>query len=268
MQHGARPVMLGIAVGLLLGDGADGANAAQLAAQSRAILTVAARDAGSRLGVLRQFSRRLAVISSPNAACTDGAGDQSMAACASGAADACAEPTVAFLFAACAAAAAASAFGFAAAGATAGADPVARRFSAAFDIDGCARVDADGTAESGAGAALKLGLFLLYVASVCNLLATQASSPGPQGTPAASWDVRAIGGAMPPSPKLRRRAATHYILWRCAWRCRACFYAICLHPAHVRQLLRWLGIRRKSPRYRRHCLRLRRCCGRRCFILA
>lgn len=89
---------------------------------------------------------------------------------------------------------------------------------------------------------LKLGLFLLYVASVCNLLATQASSPGPQGTPAASWDVRAIGGAMPPSPKLRRRAATHYILLAlCVALPSLFFYAICLHPAHVRQLLRWLG---------------------------
>lgn len=86
---------------------------------------------------------------------------------------------------------------------------------------------------------LKLGLFLLYLASICDVLAKE--SPSPTQALSNPWTIQAIG-ASPPSTKLRRRAATHYLLLAlCVALPSLFFYAICLHPPHVRQLLRWLG---------------------------
>ena len=88
---------------------------------------------------------------------------------------------------------------------------------------------------------IKLGLFLLYLASTCNLLAKDSPGRAQSASWQKAWEVRATGEP-PPSQKIRRRTATHFILLAlCIALPSLFFYAICLHPPHVRQLLRWLG---------------------------
>ncbi len=88
---------------------------------------------------------------------------------------------------------------------------------------------------------IKLGLFLLYLGATCNTLAEASPGSASLANWQKAWEVRATG-APPPSQKIRRRTATHYILLSlCIALPSLFFYAICLHPPHVRQLLRWLG---------------------------
>jgi hypothetical protein len=86
---------------------------------------------------------------------------------------------------------------------------------------------------------LKLSVFLGYLATTCNVLAKEAA-PELALLPS-SWEVKRLD-TPPASPKLRRRATTHYLLMAlCVAMPSLLLFAICLHQPNVRQLLRLLG---------------------------
>ena len=88
---------------------------------------------------------------------------------------------------------------------------------------------------------LKLSVFAAYLAATCKFLAKEPASAPALSLTVSSWEVKAIE-APPPSQKLRRRAATHWLLQAlCVAMPSLMVFAICLHQPNVRQFLRLVG---------------------------
>ncbi len=88
---------------------------------------------------------------------------------------------------------------------------------------------------------VKLSVFAAYLAATCNLLAKESAFGPTLRLTVSSWELKAIE-APPPSQKLRRRAATHWLLQAlCVAMPSLLLYAICLHQPNVRQFLRLVG---------------------------